>query len=116
MHKRLLSVVFAILLLAGFADVAPVRAADTYAVDPAHSGVTFKIRHFGIAWIQGRFDKFSGSFTIDPSDAGKCSFALTIETESIDTNNPTRDTHLRSPDFFNSKQFPAILFKSTSVK
>ena len=53
---------------------------------------------------------------IDPDDASKCSFAMAIKTESVNTNNPKRDDHLRSPDFFNVKQFPAVSFKSTSVK
>jgi polyisoprenoid-binding protein YceI len=65
--------------------------------------------------VYGRFDDFSGTFTID-EDPGKCSFNLTIKTDSVDTNNKKRDDHLRSPDFFNVKQFPMITFKSTSVK
>jgi polyisoprenoid-binding protein YceI len=96
--------------------MAPARAADDYAVDPVHSGVTFKISHLGLAWVHGRFNDFAGNFTLDPDDAGKCSFGLTIKAESVDTNNPKRDDHLRSPDFFNVKQFPAITFKSTAVK
>jgi polyisoprenoid-binding protein YceI len=112
MYKRCLGAV----LFAVLATVMPARAADTYAVDAMHSGVTFKISHLGLCWIQGRFNKYSGDFTIDPDDAGKCSFAMTITTESVDTNNSKRDSHLRSPDFFNVKQFPAITFKSTAVK
>jgi polyisoprenoid-binding protein YceI len=55
----------------------------------------------------------TGTFTIDPA---KTSFNLAIKTESIDTDNGKRDEHLKSPDFFNAKQFPEISFKSTSVK
>jgi polyisoprenoid-binding protein YceI len=111
MHKRFLSPVLAAALFA-----APTQAADNYTVDGMHSSVTFKISHLGLAWVYGRFNEFSGTFTIDPADASKCSFGLTIKTQSIDTNNQKRDTHLRSPDFFNVKQYPAITFKSTSVK
>jgi polyisoprenoid-binding protein YceI len=96
--------------------VAPARAADNYAVDPVHSGVHFKISHLGLAWVHGRFNDFSGSFTIDPDDPSKCSFGLNINTASVDTNNQKRDEHLRSPDFFNVKQFPAVAFKSTGLK
>jgi polyisoprenoid-binding protein YceI len=92
-----------------------VRAADEYSLDPAHSGVNFKISHLGISQISGRFNQFSGSFSIDPEPAN-CSFTLTIKTDSVDTNQPARDKHLRSPDFFNAKQFPEITFKSTAVK
>ena len=64
----------------------------------------------------GRFDSFSGKFTIDTSDPAKSSFALSIKPETVDTNNMGRDTHLRGPDFFNVKQYPVISFTSTSVK
>jgi polyisoprenoid-binding protein YceI len=93
-----------------------VPAADSYMVDPYHSGVTFKITHMGLASVPGRFNDYSGDFTIDAGDASKCSFNLTIKVSSIDTNNKKRDEHLRSPDFFNAKQFPTISFKSTAVK
>ena len=101
----------AVMLLA-----APAGAADDYAVDAMHAGVNFKIAHLNLSWIFGRFNSFSGNFTIDPDNPGKSSFALMIKGESIDTANPKRDDHLRSPDFFNVKQFPALTFKSTAVK
>jgi polyisoprenoid-binding protein YceI len=90
--------------------------ADDYVIDAVHSGVSFQISHVGLSYIQGRFNDFSGNFTIDTSDPSKSSFALTIKAESVDTNNSKRDEHLRAPDFFNVKQFPAITFTSTAVK
>jgi len=90
--------------------------ADDFVIDAVHSGVTFKILHLGLSEVHGRFNTFSGNFTIDPSDPAKSSFTLNIKPESIDTNNSQRDNHLRSPDFFNVKQFPVLGFKSTSVK
>jgi polyisoprenoid-binding protein YceI len=111
MHKRFLGLILAAVFVA-----VPAVSADEYAVDAVHSSVTFKISHFGLSWIHGRFDDFSGAFTINPDDPGKCAFGLTIKADSIDTNNKKRDDHLRSPDFFNVKQFPAIAFKSTAVK
>jgi polyisoprenoid-binding protein YceI len=92
------------------------QEADAYVVDPAHSSVNFKISHLGLSWVQGRFDDFSGRFTLDRQNPANCSFELGIKTESVDTNNRKRDDHLRSPDFFNAKQFPAISFKSTAVR
>jgi len=115
MRKCFFSAVLAALVLSVL-GAARARAADDYAIDGMHSGVNFKISHLGLSWIYGRFDGFSGDFTIDPDDPGKSSFAMTIKAESIDTNNPKRDDHLRSPDFFNVKQFPVISFKTTSVK
>ncbi len=112
MPKRFAGPLLALVL--GLLGAAAGRA-DDYAVDGMHSSVTFKISHLGLAWVYGRFDDFSGTFTLDP-DPAKCSFGLTIKTESIDTNNQKRDDHLRSPDFFNAKQFPTIAFKSTAVR
>jgi polyisoprenoid-binding protein YceI len=91
-------------------------SADDFVIDTAHSGVNFKISHLGLAYVHGRFDSFSGKFTIDSSDPAKSSFALNIKPETVDTNNMGRDTHLRGPDFFNVKQYPVISFTSTSVK
>jgi polyisoprenoid-binding protein YceI len=113
MHKRFPGVLFAALVILSGAVAA--AHADDYTVDGVHSGASFKIGHLGLSQIPGRFNDVSGTFTIDP-DAAKCAFSLAIKAESIDTNNAQRDTHLRSPDFFNTKQFPALSFKSTSVK
>ncbi len=101
--------------LAAIVFLAVPALADNYTVDTMHSSVSFKIGHLGLTSVHGRFNKFGGSFVVDP-DASKCSFELNIKTDSVDTNNQQRDTHLRSPDFFNAKQFPEITFKSTSVK
>ena len=90
--------------------------ADEYTIDAVHSGISFQISHLDLSYVHGRFNDFSGSFTIDTADPAKSSFSLAIKTESIDTNNKGRDGHLKSPDFFNVKQFPTISFKSTSVK
>jgi polyisoprenoid-binding protein YceI len=91
-------------------------AADHYAVDTAHAGIVFKIAHVGISWTFGRFNDFSGSFTLDSADPAKSQFTINIKATSIDTGNKQRDDHLRSPDFFNVKQYPAITFKSTAVR
>ena len=101
-------------LLATVASTA--RAADAYVVDPVHSSVSFKIAHVGISYIHGRFDDVSGKFVIDKEDPAKSSFTLSIKTESVNTNFAKRDEHLRTPDYFNVKQFPTMTFQSTSVK
>jgi polyisoprenoid-binding protein YceI len=107
--RKIVTAAFAALLVAATA-----RAAD-YEIDGAHASVSFQASHLGLSWIHGRFNSFSGSFTVD-ADPGKSSFALSIKAESLDTNQAMRDGHLRGPDFFNVKQFPLITFKSTAVK
>jgi len=102
------------LLLLG--SSAATRAADTYDIDPDHSMVLFKVEHLGVSNNWGRFNDISGKYTFDPADPGKVSFDVVIKADSVDTHSEKRDQHLRSPDFFNVKQFPVIELKSKSVK
>jgi len=91
-------------------------AADVYSYDPVHSSVGFKARHLGISWIHGRFNEVSGKFSLDREHPSKSTFELSIKVDSVDTNNKARDEHLRQPDYFDTKQYPTIEFKSTSTK
>lgn len=91
-------------------------AADEYAYDPVHSSVSFKARHLDISWIHGRFNQVEGKFTLDRDNPAKSTFVLKIHADSVDTANKARDEHLRQPDYFDTKQFPTIDFKSTSTK
>lgn len=95
---------------------ASAQAADNFSVDPVHSSVSFMIGHGKeLSYIHGRFNEFSGKWTIDKDDPKNTSFNFEIKVDSIDTNNVKRDEHLRAPDYFNTKQFPLITFKSTKV-
>lgn len=91
-------------------------AADEYAYDLVHSSVSFKARHLDISWIHGRFNEVDGKFSLDRENPSKSTFELTIKADSVDTANKARDEHLRQPDYFDTKQFPTIEFKSTSTK
>jgi polyisoprenoid-binding protein YceI len=93
-----------------------VFAADEYAYDLVHSSVSFKARHLDISWIHGRFNQVDGKFSLDRQNPSKSTFQLTIQVDSVDTANAARDEHLRQPDYFDTKQFPTIEFKSTAVK
>jgi len=93
-----------------------VSAADEYAYDLVHSSVSFKARHLDISWIHGRFNEVEGKFSLDRQVPEKSTFQLTIKADSVDTANAARDEHLRQPDYFDTKQFPTIEFKSTKVK
>lgn len=96
--------------------IATSRAADEYQYDQVHSSIGFKARHLDVSWIHGRFNEAEGKFVIDRQDPSKSTFELTIKADSVDTNNKARDEHLRQPDYFDTKQFPTIEFKSTSTK
>jgi polyisoprenoid-binding protein YceI len=90
--------------------------ADEYAVDPAHSAAVFRVSHVGLSWTYGRFKTVSGTFAVDPRTPAAARFELSAAVDSVDTDNAQRDQHLKSPDFFNAKQFPAITFKSAGAK
>jgi polyisoprenoid-binding protein YceI len=95
--------------------VVPALAQDTYKIDPVHSEISFKIRHL-LAKTSGRFTKFGGVIKVDTADMSKSSVEVSIEADSINTDNEARDKHLRSDAFFDVAKYPAITFKSTSVK
>ncbi len=92
------------------------QTAETYRIDPVHSSVEFKIRHLGISWVKGVFREFAGGGKLDPADPEKSHIAVTVQAASIDTGSEERDTHLRSPDFFNAGKFHTLAFKSTKVE
>ena len=96
---------------------APAQAApENFEVDGTHSFIVFHVTHLGIGTAWGRFNEFSGSFTHDAENPAASKVSFTIQAESVDTGNAKRDQHLRSPDFFDAKQFPEISFRSTKVE
>lgn len=97
--------------------LAPAMAlASTWEIDPAHSNVEFSVRHMMVSTVKGNFQKVSGVVEIDDKHITKSTVDVTIETASIDTREPKRDAHLRSPDFLDATKYPTITFKSTKVE
>lgn len=94
----------------------PILAADSYQVDSVHTFINFKVLRSGFSYVVGRFNSFSGSATWDDADPAGRSLEITIDAGSVDTGNERRDQHLTSPDFFNAKQFPQIIFKASQFK
>lgn len=83
-----------------------------YKLDPSHMSFYFKVSHLGYSDTYGRFNTAQGTMTLAGSDSR---FEIVIDAQSIDTGWEKRDEHLRSPDFFDVKQFPRLSFKSNSV-
>lgn len=83
-------------------------------IDPTHAAVEFSVKHMAISSVKGAFRSFTAS---GETDAAGLPTALTMEIDasSISTNNPQRDEHLRSPDFFDVASFPTLTFRSTNV-
>jgi polyisoprenoid-binding protein YceI len=84
-----------------------------WSVDRDETSVAFAVKTFwGLATVRGRFDRFGGSYEVGP-DGTK--IELTIDADSLDTGNATRDKHLRSTDFFGVAEHPEMRFISTRV-
>lgn len=92
------------------------QAADNYKIDPTHTSVFFFANHIGFSNVYGLFREFSGEFTFDQNDIAANKLKVVIKAASVDTNEKARDEHLRSPDFFNAKEFPEITFTSSKVE
>ena len=90
-------------------------AESSYSIDTNHSFPSFEIKHMGFSTFRGRFDKVSGSVTLDPA-ANMGSADVTIEVASVSTGVYKLNEHLKTPDFFDAATFPTITFKSTSFK
>jgi polyisoprenoid-binding protein YceI len=115
MSPRTLLSVLALSLVSWLAAGRAGSAAETYKVDTVHSSVIFRVKHMNTSYFWGRFNNLSGSFSLDEANPGACRFEFEVKSDSVDTANGKRDTHLKSPDFLSAVQFPAITFKSQSV-
>lgn len=95
--------------------ISPAVYAADYTVDPDHTAITFKVRHMGISYVAGTFDKFEGSFSFDAKDIKDSKAQATISANSVNTKNQKRDDHLRSPEFLNAEKNSQITFKSQEI-
>lgn len=108
------TILFNLFLVVAFAI--PVAADQNYRIDPVHSFIVFKIKHLGITYVYGRFNGPRGTVMWNKNNPSKSSVEMYVKTKGVDTNNDQRDNHLRSPDFFDAKEHPAIKFKSKTFK
>jgi len=86
----------------------------TWSVDAAHSNVEFRVKHLGISTVRGAFREFEGTLEIG-DDISSARAYCKIKAASIDTNEPQRDDHLHSADFFDADNHPDITFESTTI-
>lgn len=89
---------------------------QVFQIDPSHSTAAFSIKHMMIAKVHGGFEKMSGKLVYDSANPAKSSVEVSIEAASVNTREPQRDTHLRSPDFFDVEKYPTLTFKSARVE
>jgi polyisoprenoid-binding protein YceI len=106
--KHLMLAAAALAALPVFADV------ESYNIDPKHTFPAYEVGHFGYSFQRGRFEKTQGKITLDTA-AKTGSVDVAIETASVSSGVAKLDEHLRTDDFFDTKQFPQMTFKSTDL-
>jgi polyisoprenoid-binding protein YceI len=112
---KLPSTLVALLALTSGLATAASAAVETYTIDPVHSSVGFRIRHF-VSKVPGSFTKFSGTILVDRDNLENSSVEATIDVGSINTFNDHRDADLKTANYFDADKFTTITFKSKSWK
>lgn len=126
-RSYILSLLLVAFVLAGFTLVGnqpaptptqPTDSADVaqWRIDPVHSKLGFKARHFGISNVRGEFQDYEADLRFDPEDLSTVEATVRIQAMSVFTGNERRDNHLRSDDFFNAEIDSIITFTSTGVR
>lgn len=88
-------------------------AVQEFAIDPAHSTISFLARHLVVSKVRGRFTKWTGKLALDLDDLSNSTVTAEIDIASVDTQAGDRDTQLRSADFFDVAKYPSATFRST---
>lgn len=91
-------------------------AAEEYKLDPVHSRIGFSIGHLGISNVKGEFTNYTGHVTLDADKPSSLAAEATIEVQSVDTRNATRNKHILGEEFFDAKTFPKIRFKADKTE
>ena len=84
-------------------------------IDPAHSSVSFKVKHMMVSTVRGRLGPVRGRLELDPEHPERADFEIAVDVTGIYTGDDRRDGHLRSSDFLAAEQHPQIVFKSNAI-
>ena len=105
-----------LLLMAGLFVVTLTKGQGAWTLDKSHSSVKFTIEHLVISEVEGRFTSFDGTLQASNPDFTDAKISFTADVNSINTDNESRDKHMRADDFFNAEKFPKMTFTSTAFK
>lgn len=107
----------AVLVTCGLLAGAPrAHAEQVYEIDPAHTAAHFAVRHMMVSTVRGVMGKVTGKVFLDEGEITRSRVEATIDATGIDTREPKRDEHLRSPDFLDTAKYPVITFRSKRVQ
>lgn len=98
-----------------FAATTALAAPETYVIDASHTAPRFEYNHLGFSHQVHRFDKTSGTITLDRA-ARTGAVDVTIDARSVNTGFPLFNEHIQAEDYFHTAAHPSITFKSTGVK
>ncbi len=105
----------AVFVAGTFAAAPALAKPGTWEIDPSHSTVGFSVRHLGVSDVRGAFGTVTGTVVYDPENVQTSTVTATVGADSVNTREPKRDGHLKSPDFFDVAKFPSLTFKSKKV-
>jgi polyisoprenoid-binding protein YceI len=112
-HEEIMKRLIAALPLL-FAGLAHADAVE-WKLDSSHTTVGFSVPHLVVSSVEGRFKEATANVRLDDADLTKSQVSVDINAASIDTGDAKRDDHLRGPDFFDTKKYPKLTFKSTKL-
>ncbi len=89
---------------------------NKYEIDPAHSSLQFSVRHLMMSNVRGAFSGVHGVLNYDPQNPSASTVEASVDVNTVNTHDAQRDAHLKTPEFFDTAEFPTITFRSTKVE
>src|ERR1700730_13461815 len=102
------------ILLVSIITITGVFLLDQYKPEDQGSSVQFKIKNLGFN-VDGSFSGLDGNIQFDPNNIAASSFDVSIDAQTVNTDNKMRDNHLRDETYFDTKNYPRIRFASTKI-
>lgn len=85
-----------------------------WVIDPTHSEIGFKVKHMMFTNVSGKFKKFEAAIETEDDNFEVSKITFNTDVNSITTGNDERDSHLLSPEFFDTEKYPKIVFNAAS--
>jgi polyisoprenoid-binding protein YceI len=95
--------------------VAQAALPQRFSIDASHSQIGFTVGFMGMSRVRGAFSGIDGTLMYAEGEPARSSVSVVIAANSINTNARQRDTHLKSPDFFDVEKYPYITFRSSRI-
>ena len=103
-------------LIIALFSITVASAQSTWTIDPVHSKIRFSVEHMVISQVEGEFKLYEGNIQTTTNDFSDAKINLSIDLNSVDTDNSKRDSDLKSANFFDTANYPKMTFVSTSIK